>query len=460
MRALFDRARRARDDESGITLVEVMVAMLVFAIVSMGFVYTMLAVTSLGRDARARQVAANLAAQDIDRTREEDDVFALQDKRYDAVLNGDTFHVARATSWVSDPQLDFACGAGSGTALRYKRVNIRVTWDGMRPGSAPVQADTVIDAKDRINDPTRGTLLVSVLGGDGQGTRDVTVTAQPVNASGTPTGSALPSVQTDAQGCAYVLKVLPGEYRITIAKPGYADIGQNPSPSVRVGVAANATASAAFSYDQAARYTVRYATNVQGVTPRIPTSQSMVTTFLSTYDPVASAPTVDGQTSRTFSLFPVASGYEVFAGTCNLPDSGPADPASWPGGARVGAAAAPGETTAVDVPMGVVHIALGTGPGSNGSYVKAIAVATPPDAESGAPGCATPQTLTFSGAVIDGSGQADIALPYGYWQLYRGSSTSQSTLITANQLQPLTGGSVSPGNVVTLDPRVPQWEAP
>ena len=238
MRTLRDRLAQARD-EDGVTLIEVLMAMLIFAIVSTGLIFTMLSVLSLGRDSRARQVAANLAAEDIDRTREEKDIFDLQDKSYTRALNGDTFHVDRDTSWVSDPDLEFQCGAGGG-ALRYKRVNITITWDGMRGGTEPVRADTVLDAKDRINDPTRSTLLVSVLNGEGLGSQGVSVSAQPTTAAGVAVGAALPSVLTDAEGCAYVLKAPPGNYKITVSKTGYVDINQSTAPSVQLSVSANA----------------------------------------------------------------------------------------------------------------------------------------------------------------------------------------------------------------------------
>ncbi|GEK19968.1 hypothetical protein CXY01_04880 [Cellulomonas xylanilytica] len=441
------------------SLVEVLMAMLIFAIVSTGLIYTMLSVLSLGRDSRARQVAANLAAEDIDRTREEKNIFDLQDKSYSRDLNGDTFHVDRETSWVSDPNLEFACGAGGG-ALRYKRVNITITWDSMRTGTEPVRADTVLDAKDRINDPTRSTLLISVLNGEGLGSPGVSVVAQPTTAAGVPVGAALPTATTDSEGCAYVLKAPPGSYKVTVTKAGYVDINQATAPSVLLSVAANATASAAFAYDRAAVYTLRFGNNVAGVTPSVPAG-SMLTTFDSTYGPKNPSVSTGSNTPRTYSMFPISSGYSIFAGTCDLSTlkTGPADPANWTGGVRQPeAAAAPGGSVTVEVPMGIVNVAVGPLSVTNG-FIKAVAVAAP--AGAGASGCTTPvQTLTFSSAVLNAAGNATIALPYGFWKLYRGSSSSQTTAITTAQVTPVTGGNVHPDSTVELDPRSPLWEGP
>src|SRR4051812_19855589 len=112
---------RARDDD-GMSLAEVVIAMVIFAIVSVGLVYTMLATMSMTRDSRAREAATNLAAEEIDLARAVSDPFALLDSSRTVTLNGDQFAVQRDTQWVSDPAADYTCGAsgGAGSALRYK----------------------------------------------------------------------------------------------------------------------------------------------------------------------------------------------------------------------------------------------------------------------------------------------------------------------------------------------------
>ena len=72
------RRRLAAGPDEGSSLVEVIVAMFIFALISVGVVHTMTSVLSVSRDSRSRQVALNLAAQAIDRSRESsDDLFAL-----------------------------------------------------------------------------------------------------------------------------------------------------------------------------------------------------------------------------------------------------------------------------------------------------------------------------------------------------------------------------------------------
>ncbi len=313
------RARQADTDE-GFSLVEVLVAMFVFALVSAGLLHTLTMSLATTRDSRARIVAANLAASEIDLAREETDLFSLVPvTRGPQTVGTDVFHVTRQTGWVSDPSSDFDCGGGAGGTLRYKRVNIEVTWDGMRPGTEPVRSDTVIDPKEKINDPSKGTILVSVIGADGEGVAGVTVTATPKFAG----GSAPSSVLTDVQGCAYLLKVVPGgDYDVKVTKTGHIDSAQNATSTLTVGVAAGASASAGFQYDRAATFTARYHTNT--TEPNVKRATNLQTSFVSTYGTHVADGAVSGA-NRVFSLHPFSSGYSVFAGTCKA-----ADPAEWP----------------------------------------------------------------------------------------------------------------------------------
>jgi type II secretory pathway pseudopilin PulG len=447
--------KRLRDDaEDGITLVEVIVAMMVFALVSTGFVYTMLNVLAMSRDARAREVAANLAAEQIDLARDSDDLFALLDHEDEIPLNSDVFHVKRTTSWVTDPNEEFSCGgaggigAGAGSQLRYKRVSVRVTWDNMRDGTDPVQADTVINPDTRLNDPTLGTIIVSVLNGSGTGTKGVAVTAP---------GAGSVINPTDDQGCTYVLKVPPKSYDVGLQLKDYVDTEQRSNPTQSVKVVAGQSTTVGFQYDKAATFTAKLAsTAMPGVVPKVP--QDLSTTFVNTYGSFTRTPDGGAKTpSQSFKLHPFASGYQAYAGACVA-----GDPLAWPeqevpGGVlradRQPAAAAPaGGAAEIPVPMALVQINGNAG----GAFLKAV---SDKPVAGGAKACAAPETLTFGDVLT--SGTTVIALPYGTWTLYSGSkSTTVTTGVAANRISfpamtaPITS-SVAPGtNVLTLDPRV------
>lgn len=446
--------QRLRHDDAGMTLVEVIIAMVIFALVSTGFVYTMLSVLQLTRDSRAREVAANLAAEEIDLARDAADLFALVDDDWSIDMNGDTFHVARRTSWVTNPDEDFSCGGagiggGGGGNLRYKRVNVTVTWDGMRESTEAVRSDTLINPAERVNDPTLGTIIVSVLNGGGTGSSGVTV-------STSPSASAVIK-STDSQGCTYVLKVAPKQYTISLARSNYVDNQQASAPSQTVEVVAGQTTTVGFQYDLAATFTAKLAptTGTPAGTPAPKLPNNLTTTFTNTYGDFVRTPDGGGSTAtQTFRLHPFSSGYTAYAGSCAA-----ADPAQWPtqtigldtwsGQRPVPQAALGGGAATIEVPMGLVTVT-----GGGGSFLKAVSL--DPVAPSDAPKCQTPQTLTY-GSVL-GGGATTIALPYGTWQLSRGSSqNTANTLISAPNVTPLlpTGTRTTiAGSRITLDPRV------
>lgn len=444
-------------DERGVSLPEILVAMVVFAIISTGLLYSMLGVLSLTRDSRAREVALNLAAEEIDLARGVADLFALQDATREVELNGDQFRIARTTRWVSDPEIDLQCGAG-GAPLRYKRVEVEVTWDGMRDAEEGVSTYTVIDPKNRINDPAKGTILVSVLGASGAGSAGVSVTAAPASPANGATALAEAPLPTDAQGCTYILKVTPGTYTVTVSRTGFVDVAQRAAPSITVGVAAGSAASVGFQFDRAASFTAQYAAGVAGPAPIIP--NNMATTFISSYGAHVSTAS-NANLTRTVPLHPFPAGYEAVAGAYVPPSESnrgclAPDPAAWAstqsgGSTYIGqrapaAAAVPGGSTTIDVPMGVFQLTVN----SSNRWVRATSVDSGPG-----PGCELTMTYLFNQLP---TGTSRLALPYGSWEIRTGNSSSSRNNVPALGSIQAEGTTLVPAllGIVTLDPRQPQ----
>ena len=101
---------------------------------------------------------------------------------------------------------------------------------------------------------------------------------------------------------------------------------------------------------------------------------------------------------------------------------------------------------------------LGNVSSLRGKYLTAISASTPGD---GDPGCAAGQTLTFD--KIPSTSSMTLALPFGTWRLYYGSSSgSTSTALpsssgTVGTLTPISPGTVnaitSTTSSITFDPR-------
>lgn len=439
--------------EAGVTLIEVLIAMMVFGFIAVSVAFGLTTALTMGSDTRSRAVATNLAAQEIDTVRAAGDVFGLVNViDQTTVVNGTTFHLNRTATWETSGSAYAGCGSGGGQ-LKYKRLNVRVDWDGRRSTTPIVTSATLISPGSRINNPALGSILVSALTGSGAGSAGITVTATPSSPANGAVSITVAPLPTDAQGCSYILRVTPGNYDVVLSRTNYLDEKQTVVSTKSVGVAAGAAASVAFQYDLAGRFAVTYAGNHPGVT-RIP--NNMHTTFRSTYG-VYTSPATTNSLTRTVPLHPFAAGYQAFAGQYNSPGTSvvgclSVDPAAWTTVAADGAigrdpspvAALPGVTVPTPVPMGVLNVS-----GINGKYLTAVSQSTAPG--TGDPGCA--DTTTYSFGLVTAASSVQIALPYGSWRFTTSpSATGAATAVPASALSVLTRG-VAAGGMVTLDPR-------
>lgn len=437
------RRRLEMRSEGGFSLVEVVVAMAIFALISAGVLHTMITLITITRDARVRQVATNLAAQEIDLARSATDIFALGDAVRPVELNNDEFTVRRTTAWVNADEALSPCGGGGGT-LRYKHVQVSVEWTaGAKTRS--VDSDTLINPSSRINDPDLGTILTVVTSAiTGEGVPGIPVKATPIGIGATLTTT------TDSAGCAYFLRVTPNNYTVSLSSPGgtsYVDPSSSPTPSQMAGVVRGEAATVPFQYDQPG--TLRVSFDVVGV-PTALAPRNLTTTLFSTREPLRStATTATNPRNITVAAYP--DGFTPVAGDAVACEA--ADPVLWTAtdtldaGARVEPVAAPaGGVQTVTVPSAAVRITTNVN-----RYIIARSVST---VAEGQPECATEQVLRFDQSTS--SGQPTLILPYGSWNLtHTTSSTSTSGSTISGPHLTIEGGGVVEANTVTLDPRPP-----
>ena len=451
MLKLRQRLRRG-PSEDGFTLLEVIVAMMIFMMVSTGVLYTMMTLLMVNRDDRNRQVAANLAAQEIDLARDVNDIFDIDDHLTTypdttstpphPALNNDTFRVHRTARWVTSTGAVAPCGTGTGT-LRYKLVEVWVEWDGMKGGDdGGVHSETYINPNERINDPTLGTLIASVTTALGEPVENVLVTADP------DTGTTL-TAHTDSAGCAFFLEVPEATFDVQLTAPTgttYVDIDGVTQPRQTVTVVKATSASAPFTYDPAGTLRATYGTS----TTIVP--QNLATSLVSTRD---TYPTATSSPTNPRSLLVSSAwtdGFAVLAG--DVEGCFANDPALWTAsglkldGERPDPVAADaGSIVDVTVPGGILNL-TNMNTGNKYLAVKSVNVSG-----SGQPTCATSQVLRFN---VASTANMSVALPYGSWDIYRGSSAgftlNSSTKISSGYTTGGTNGSISSGTV-TFDPR-------
>ncbi|ROP72403.1 prepilin-type N-terminal cleavage/methylation domain-containing protein [Curtobacterium sp. PhB115] len=440
---IAERLRSARDDEDGFTIIEVMVAMTIFALIAAGIAVGITSSLVLSTDTRAREVASTVAMEDIDDLRDTPSIFDIKSATKSVTVGSRSFDLARKVSWTRSSGAATACGTGDGS-LSYKAVTVTVSWktSATTSGTQQVTMSSAIAPLTNINSDTTGSILVGVTNANGVGLSGIVPTV-----SGGPAGVTFPA--TDAEGCTYASGVPAGTYKVSIARTGYIDSTQQASPSSQsVTVSAGASGAAAFTFDKAASYTFKYGTS--------PASSAIFPTNLPlSVTNATSGTTVLPNSPTSASLFPYPSGYQAVAGlyaadtsstasaTCLSPEPGAWTTANKAG--KKGTATPPGAAgVPIDVSMGAITLSKPS------KTLFLTAVTTTPI--TGDPGCATGMTLAFPKPTTD---SMTIALPWGTWKLYTGSTagatTTALTLTTSNTA--MVSNGVVNGGVVMVDPR-------
>lgn len=413
-------APRVPRDEAGFSLVEVVVALMVFSLVSLGLLHSVIASASASGDARHRVIAANLAASAVDQARAEGriDLATLASTTSTTVVEGTTYTVERSATWVPGTG-GTSCSSSTGSALLYKRIGVAVTWPRMGT-TPPVRSDTVVSPPATALDPTRGNIAVVALSRDARA-----VGFAQVSLSGPSNVTAL----TDDQGCAFFGPVPTGTYTVQVTKLDHVDQLGAPAATGTVTAVAGQTVATQVSVDRAARL------RLLGV--QSPTGAAVDPVA---YPLVSGASLTLGQTSlpqgrRTVPallatdtvVFPYLAGYKLWLGACA--DANPdgvttASPPArfWSTGAVAPVVATdPGTTTSTSVRGAQVELTVR----SAGSPVVGATVQASHPADPGS-GCASGETVTLGTTGPTGTVRA--TMPYGKgWTFTAGSTVLLTT---------------------------------
>jgi type II secretory pathway pseudopilin PulG len=318
--ATVSRRRRnaVRRDDAGATLMEMIVALMIFAVIASALLTLLLSTARMSGDTKSRSVAASIAASVIDEAR------ALGPTEVPAggthltrTVGGRAYTVVRDAIFVKRGE---ATSCSSSGVLSYLRVNVTVSWDQLG-STKSVASDTLLTPRTGDLDATKGSVAVEVLDRTGAGVADVPVTLAPAGTAG------VPSVQrTTRDGCAMFAFVAPGQYTASLAKDGYTDQTASSAPKTSTTVSAGTIAPVKFIFDQGATLRV----SLVGEDPaRYPAPDDLRLTL---YSPavfgtstntrvfgVTSPPRrISSLTSPTvpLSLFPDNAGYGGWAGEC------------------------------------------------------------------------------------------------------------------------------------------------
>ncbi|MBO3087207.1 prepilin-type N-terminal cleavage/methylation domain-containing protein [Cellulomonas dongxiuzhuiae] len=387
---------RGAHADDGMSLVEVLIAAVVLAILSTAVLGVILRTQAANVDTRSRTAAASLAQREIEFVREEfvrtptspvdianagvvTNAHPLTGGTAGSplVLDNVPYTVTRSVAWNVTGTGASACEGGSLVQHPTLGVTVAVTWPNMgatRPVLSHIQ---LAPPKGTSVSATQGFVAVKVVDSDGapHAGRTVRVTS---------TAGATTSSLTDTAGCAVVAVNPPAAgsvYTARLGDVGFVDVSGVPDPSKQTGVlkAGQLNANLSFAYDRAATLRVRVVDGSGALLPDSAAAGALLTVAatVSSGSSATSEHTATGSETTIGGLWP--SRYGAYFG------------AAPPPGGYASVELEPGATGQVDVVLKFAEGTIGNlPPGTTG------VVAVPGTGGCTAPGARSVDPAGFS----------------------------------------------------------------
>ncbi|WP_243059256.1 carboxypeptidase regulatory-like domain-containing protein [Nocardioides sp. SR21] len=342
------------------TLIEVVVAIGLFAIMSTSVLSVLGSAITMTREDKARLAAVNLASRELEIVRDtfssvlrgpEDVGDATNPDQLPGgqangpiVVDGVPFTVVRDTRWEAvGAGASSPCDNGTSDELAYLHVTVKVSWPdlGSRP---PVTMDTVMTPPKGTYSALQtqshiGMMVIDSLGNPKPG---VQVTAK------NSLGQLAPLQVTATDGCALLENLPAGSWTVTASNPGFVSLAGDATAQTTVHLQAGQLWRGVIQYDQAARI-LPTITAPEGY--QLPAGAAVlpVTIGNSGLQPIGTRTFADSQALVAAQLWPFPSGYVVWAGGCE--DGNPALT-----GEALPVPAVAGTTTPAVVSLGAVEV--------------------------------------------------------------------------------------------------------
>lgn len=372
---------RARRGDTGMTLIEVVIAGVLLSVLAAAVLGIILQTQATQVGSRARIAAANLAAREIDLVREE---FLRSDTAPSEIadagmvtnphpldggtagnpleLDGMQYTVVRSVQWniIGDGQS--ACEGGSLVAYPTLGVTVAVTWPNM--GSIKPVVSTATFAPDKGSGVPSTSSFVAVK------VTDAAAEANPGRTVRVEAAGYARTGVTDASGCA-VIEVEPAaagtEYTVSLGDPGYVDINGSENPSKATGLLARGQLSTAvtFAYDEAGEVSLRVVDPDGGALTDADVAGAQATLVASEYSGTTGdrVITLTGVVTTIGGLWP--TNYGAFFGT--VP----------PGGGYPTVELPSGESVEIEVPFELATTTITGLPAGTTSVVAVLNQGTP-----------------------------------------------------------------------------------
>jgi Tfp pilus assembly protein PilV len=441
--------KKIRDEQAGVTLIEVLISSLVLIIVSAGVFTSLTAANRATGQERHRAKANDLAEQELERVRSlrigdlsnwnstrrvlEDGTELAAGASCPAPPAQTCYTITSTTQFLTEAASTSTCASGTGSR-DYLQLKVSVSWTGMGT-LQPVTAVTNISPPSGSLVPNSGSLLVQVDDANSNGLSGVTLTG---SGPGSFTGT------TGATGCVLWRNLPAGNYSMSasgaaagmVDQDGARPPGNSPTPPQTVSVVDQGTNTINLQFD-----TPGY---IQGISFRtrtysgsvVPSSADTATVSASDMNQVKTYGTPGGTRQISFNtgppatLFPFTYPYTVYGGSCTANDptadstaAGAYGSATVPKGG-IGTLAAP-----ITLPSLLVTLMSGTSSTSPGTPISGGDVT----AQEATGGCGVTRTLT---ATTNAAGQipvqGDVGLPYGTYNVCTNNATATNKRVVGS----------------------------
>jgi prepilin-type N-terminal cleavage/methylation domain-containing protein len=416
-----------RPTDAGMSIVEVMVALVLFAILGTAIAVSVNTASRLAYEDNARTAATNLAVREIEIAR---DTFFSVTRGPDRVrtnrvvnpsplpggaagaaleVDGTKYTVVRTAQWASTNAVASACDEGSSAELSMLRVDVEVTWPDLG-GRPPVRMSTLMSPPKGTYSVLTGHIGLRVIDRNGSPIAGATVSARS-------SAGALRTGDTAADGCVLLSHLDAGTWTLTLNRSAHVNPVGDPSATTTATVVQGQLWRGTIEYDQEAWIDVTFTTLSGWALPpginAIPVSLGN-----SGITPSGSrAVSGTGNVRRLRGLWPYPSGYQLWAGACV--DNDPGDFRTPPVDAVPGGAAA-------DARVALAPLTV---------RAPANTVVTATHASDSA--CSSGVTVNLGSS---GAGELRTSLPYGLWRISRtsgsGSTTRNVTLVAPDPADP------------------------
>jgi len=401
--------------DEGLSLIEVIVAITLFALVSGATAAMLLTGIGVSRDARNRTAASQAATESLELARKTATTTFTQLTAPSVpvvkTINSVPFTVTQTATFIPKNAVATSCSAtsqgGNSSVQPVLLVTETVTWPRM-DRTAPVTVSTTLTPPIGAYPSGTGGVDVKVIDSKGKPVAGVPITL---------TGATPTSMSTNAAGCAYAAFLTPGNYTVSANAPGYVDNQEQAISSQTAGVVNGQPVSLTFYYDLSATIAAVLDTTVA------PATGLPITLGNSGLAGTGSYSFAPGVTTLT-PVYPYSS-YGIWAGRC--PEAYPAavdlgsNPLYSPSTVK---AVTPviGASVAVTVPLYRLRVTvLTSGKGKGGTVPTNGAVLTASETAGAAKTlCGAPYNaygMTSSQTVAGADGISETGLPLGTFMI-------------------------------------------